>query len=58
MSQKITIKEFKENYEHYQKRMDAGEVFSFIDYDETKHELMEPVGEKGLPITVYDIGLT
>ena len=57
MTNQITIQEFKTNYEHYQKRMDNGEVFTFLDYDETKHTLMDPVGGKGLPINVIDIGL-
>ena len=52
MSNQISIEDFRNNY---QKRMDSGEVFTFVDYDEKKSDLMKPVGSRGLPVTVYDI---
>ena len=55
MSNQISIEDFRNNYDEYQKRMDAGEVFTFIDFDEKKKDLMKPVGSRGLPVTVYDM---
>ena len=55
MSNQISIEDFRNNYDAYQKRMDAGEVFTFLDYDDKKNDLMKPVGSRGLPVTVYDI---
>ena len=55
MSNQISIEDFRNNYDAYQKRMDSGEVFTFVDYDEKKSDLMKPVGSRGLPVTVYDI---
>ena len=55
MSNQISIEDFRNNFDEYQKRMDAGEVFTFLDFDEKKKDLMKPVGSKGLPVTVYDM---
>ena len=55
---KITIAEFRSNYEHYIERMDKGETFFFIDYDDQKTTLDEPLEDgKGLSIDTHEVKL-
>lgn len=51
----ITIAEFRANYDQYMKRMDAGEVFSFSDFDINKDNLYKPMGDQGIPIDIEEV---
>lgn len=51
----ITIDEFRSNHEHYLERMNSGEVFSFVDFDENKHNVYETPEDKGIPIDIEEI---
>jgi hypothetical protein len=35
--------------------MNAGEVFSFVDFDENKHNVYETPEDKGIPIDIEEI---
>lgn len=51
----ITIDEFRSNHEHYLERMQSGEVFSFVDFDQNRSNLHEPINNKGIPIDIEEV---
>ena len=56
MSNHITVEEFRSNYDHYIKRMEAGEVFSFTDLEENARLLYEPLEDnRGIPIDIQEL---
>lgn len=53
--QQISIDEFRANYDEYVRRMEAGETFSFIDFDQHKHKLLEPINGEGKSIDIDSV---
>tara|TARA_S200002703_G_scaffold39202_2_gene34329 strand:- start:934 stop:1110 length:177 start_codon:yes stop_codon:yes gene_type:complete len=56
MSNHITIAEFRKNYDHYMKKMEAGEAFVITDIEQNKKDLYEPLEDnRGIPIDIEQI---